>query len=92
MIAANVRDFKGICTIAREAFFFRKSLFLTLTSSSSKVFNSIALKISAKQINLIAKKIMSSMGKIMNINTNFRILLDASHNVFLKKALKRKQN
>ena len=35
---------------------------------------------------------MSSMGEIMNINTNFRILLDASHSVFLKKALKRKQN
>ena len=54
-------------------FFFRKLLFLTSNSSNSKVYYAIALKFSAKQINLITKKSMSAICDIMNIYAEFKI-------------------
>ena len=54
-------------------------------SSNSKGFYAIALKFSAKQINLIWKKSVSVICKIMNIIVDFRIFLNASRSVFLKK-------
>ena len=55
-----------------NSFFFRKLLFLTLTSSKSKVFYAIALKFSAKQINL-KRKTVSAICKIMSIDVDYRI-------------------
>ena len=75
LIAANVRDFKG------NSFFFEKLLFLTLTSSISKGSYGIALKFSAKQINLIRKKSVSVICKAININVDFRIFVNASHSL-----------
>ena len=59
--------------------------FLTLTSSNSKVYSVILLKFSTKQINLITKKSVPTIWEIMNINVDFRIFVNASHSVFLKK-------
>ena len=61
---------------------------LTLTSSNSKVYYAIALKFSAKQINFITKKKVSSICEIISINTDFRVFVNASHTVFLKKNTK----
>ena len=88
LIAANVQDVKNNCTIAGEKFFFRKLIFLTLTSSSSKVYYAIALNFLAKQINLITKKKVFTKFEIMNINADFKIFVNASHSIFLKKTLK----
>ena len=64
LVAANVRDFKGNCTITVEKFFFRKLLF-------SKVCVTLLLKtFPAKQFNLIT---IYSICEIMNINADFRI-------------------
>ena len=60
-------------------FSFRKLHFLTLTSSNSKVYYAIALKFSAKQINLITKKCLSPICEIMYINVDFRIFVNGSH-------------
>ena len=54
-------------------------------SSNSKVYYAIALKFSAEQINLIAKKVVSAICEIININADFRIFVNASHSIFLKK-------
>ena len=54
-------------------FFFRKLLFLTSNSSNSKVYYAIALKFSAKQINLIIKKSVSAICDIMSIYAEFKI-------------------
>ena len=52
-----------------KSFFFRKLLFLTFSSSTSKVYYyAIGLKFSAKQINLITTKSVSAICEIMNIN------------------------
>ena len=53
--------------------FFRKLPFATLTSSNSKGSDAIALKFSAKQINLMRKKSVSAICKIMNIDVDLRI-------------------
>ena len=68
-------------------FFFRKLLFLTSNSSNSKVYYAIALKFSAKQINLITKKSMSAICDIMNIYAEFKIFYKTNKikiNFFLK--------
>ena len=82
LTVANVRDFKT-ARKWEKSFFFRTLLFLTLTSSNSKVYYAIALKFSFKQINLITKKSMSVICEIMNKNADFRIFVNASHSVFL---------
>ena len=70
--------------IAGEFFFFRKLLFLTLISSNSKVYFTIALKFSVKQINIITKKSGSAIWKTVNINGDFRVFLNASQGIFQK--------
>ena len=50
-------------------------------TSNSKVYYAIALKFSARQINLITKKSVSAICEIMNINVDIRILVNASHSV-----------
>ena len=57
-------------------------------TSNSKVYYAIALKFSARQINLITKKSMSAICEIMNINVDIRILVNASHSVKQGPALK----
>ena len=81
-----MRDFKGHYT--ENSFSFGKLLFLTLTNSNSKVYYAIALKFLAKQINLITKKSVSAICEIMNTNVDFRIFVNTSHSVFLKKKTK----
>ena len=61
-----------------------KLLCVTLTSSTSQGHYAIALKFSAKQINLIRKKSVSVICKIMNINGDFRIIVNANHGAFMK--------
>ena len=58
-----------------------------MTSSKSKVYYVIALTFFAKQINSIAKKTVSAVCEIIKINADFRIFVNASYNVFLKKHL-----
>ena len=68
-------------------FFFKKLLFLTSNTSNSKVYYAIALKFSAKQINLITKKSMSAICDIMNIYAEFKIFYKTNKikiNFFLK--------
>ena len=50
-----------------------------------RVYDAIDLKFLGKQINVISKKSGSAICEIMNINAIFRIFLNASHSVFLKK-------
>ena len=71
-----------------NSFFLRKLLFLTLKSSNSKGSYAIALKFSSKQINLIS---VSMTCKIMNINIDIRIFVNARHEYFWK-TLKHIQN
>ena len=71
------------CTIAGEYFFLQKINFF-----NSKVCYATALKFSAKQSNLIAKKSLSAICEIVNINVDFRTFVSASHNVFSKKNTK----
>ena len=65
-------------------------LSLTLTSSNSKGPCAFALKFSAKQINLIRKKRVSAICKMININEDFRIFMNASHIVFLNTKTQKK--
>ena len=76
---------KTIVRQRKNIFFFGKLLFLTLTSSNSKGSYAIALKFSAKQLNLIRQKSVSVICKITDINVDFRIFVNDSHSVFLKK-------
>ena len=59
-----------------NSFTFRKLLLLALTSTNSKGSYAIAL---------MRKKSISTIFKIMNINVDFRIFVNASHSIFLKK-------
>ena len=43
------------------------------------------MKILAKQVNLISKKSVPAICEIVNIKVDFRIFVNASHSVFLKK-------
>ena len=61
---------------------------LTLKSSNSKGYYAITLKFSAKQINFITKKRVSTIYEIISINADFRVFVNASHTVFLKKSTK----
>ena len=76
---------KAAARLRENSFFFRKLLFLILTSSNSKVYYAFALISSAKQSNLITKKSVSAICEIMNIDVNFRTFVSASHSVILKK-------
>ena len=74
-------------------FFFGKLLFPILTKSNSIGYYAIALKFSAKQINLIRKESVSAIFETMNINIDFRIFGSVSHRntnrikaIFLKKS------
>ena len=85
LIAANARVLKATAPQQENRFFFRKILFRNLTSSSSKGSYAIALKFSAKQMNLTKEKTVSLICRVMNINVGFEIFVKASQNVFLKK-------
>ena len=56
-------------------------------SSNSEGYYAIALKFTAKQIDLLRKERVSAIYKISHINVDSRIFLNASHSVFLKKHL-----
>ena len=81
----DCRWLKAIARQIKNSFFFGKLLFLILTSSNSKGSYAIALKFSAKQIDLITKKSVCVICKIMNINADSRIFMNAGHSLFLKK-------
>ena len=68
-----------------KGFFFRKLIFLALTSSNSKGYYAIALKFLSKQMNLVTKKSVSAIFEIINIKADFGISVIASHSIFLKK-------
>ena len=55
LIAANVRDFKGNCTMAGEKFFFLKITFSNFDELQLKISYAMTLKFSANQIHSIAK-------------------------------------
>ena len=80
-------DFKRNCMIMGEQFFFfRKLFFFNFDEIQLKsLFQVIALKFSSKQVNLISKKSVSAIWEIMNINVDFRIFVNATHSIFLKK-------
>ena len=59
---------KATVRYRENRFFFGKLLFVTLTSCNSNGHYAIALKFSAEQINLIKKKKVFVICKIMNIN------------------------
>ena len=80
LIVANARVLKATAPQQENSFFFRN-----LTSSSSKGSYAIALRFSAKQMNLTREKAVSLICIIMNINVGFGIFVKASHSVFLKK-------
>ena len=84
LIAANV-ILKATARWRENSFFFVRILFLTLTSFNSKGYYRIALKFSAKQINMASKKSWSAICEIMDINVDFRIFVNSSHSVFIKK-------
>ena len=56
-------------------------------SPNSKGYYAIALKFTAKQIDLLRKERVSAIYKITHVNVDSRIFLNASHSVFLKKHL-----
>ena len=56
-------------------------------SSHSKDYYAIALKFTAKQIDLLRKERGSAIYKIMHVNVDCWIFVNASHSVFLKKHL-----
>ena len=76
---------KATARLWKNGFFFGKFLFLTLTSSNSKGSFAIALKFlrQAHWFNKEEKCVATC--KIMNINVGFRIFVNASHSVFLRK-------
>ena len=69
----------------RIAFFQKISFFNFDEIQLKSLFQVIALKFSAKQVNLISKKSVSAICEIININVDFRIFANAIHSVFLKK-------
>ena len=69
----------------REKSFFLRKLILFRNLARPRVYDAIDLKFLGKQINVITKKSRSAICEIMNINAIFRIFLNASHSVFLKK-------
>ena len=78
-----MQDFKGNFTIAREKIFLQKITFSNFDDLQLKVYYAIALIFSAKQFD--NKEIVYVICEIININADFRIFVNASHSVFLKK-------
>ena len=76
LTAANVWDFKGNCTIAGEYFFHQN---ITLFN-----FDELQLKRLLRYCFEIFSN-LNAICKIMNITVDFRIFVNVSHSVFLKK-------